>query len=166
MSPTSNPGHIIPQDIEPGDASEAFGIAEPYTLTEIEDLLYGDDRPASQRLARLRELREQSVLRESGDWGDQDPAATLDELDRAIDELSATIANADDNEDDYPSLTEGLNNDPADRLDALSPDDVDARSAITGEEIDEDDDFDDDIEPLDEAEWEDGDDFRPERGVH
>jgi hypothetical protein len=165
MSPTSHPGHIIPQDIEPGDASEAFGIAEPYTQTEIEDLLYGDDRPASQRLARLRELRDEAVVRESGDWGGQDPAATLDELDRAIDELSATIANADDNEDDYPSLAEGLSNDPNDRLDALAPDDVDARSTILGEDsLDEDDD--DDLEPLDESEWDDGDDFKPEQGVH
>jgi hypothetical protein len=167
MSPTSNPGHIIPQDIEPGDASEAFGIAEPYTLTEIEDLLYGDDRPASQRLARLRELREEAVVRESGDWGDQDPAATLDELDRAIDELSAMIANGDDGED-YPNLAATFDNGPDNRLDALAPDDVDARHAITGddEELFDDDEEDDGLQPLDEAEWDEGDDFRPERGVH
>lgn len=166
MAPTSNPGHIIPQDIEPGDASEAFGVAEPYTLTEIEDLLYGDDRPASQRLARLRELREQATVRESGDWGDQDPKASMDELDRAIDELSAMIANGDDAED-YPNLSPTFDNDPGERLDALAPDDVDARHAITGDdEALFDDEDEDDLGPLDEAEWDEGDDFRPEKGVH
>jgi hypothetical protein len=138
MSPTNHPGHLIPQDIQPGDASEAFGIAEPYTQTEIEDLLYGDDRPAAQRLARLRELRDEATIRESGDWGDQDPAAMLDELDRAIDELSAIIANADELEESYSGLGDGLGNDPANRLDALSPDDLDAREAIEGDELSED----------------------------
>jgi hypothetical protein len=165
MPPVSNPGHIIPQDIEPGDASEAFGLAEPYTQTEIEDLLYGDDRPASQRLARLRELREEAAVRESGDWGDQDPAATLDELDRAIDELSATLANSDEVSDSYAGLDAGISNDPNDRLDALAPDDVDARLAIQGDEDFYEDD-EDDTEVLDEAEWDEGDDFRPEKGVH
>lgn len=166
MSPTSNPGHIIAQDIEPGDASEAFGIAEPYTLTEIEDLLYGDDRPASHRLARLRELREEATVRESGDWGDQDPAATLDELDRAIDELSAMIANSDEAAD-YPDLSPTFDNATGERLDALAPDDVDARHAITGDDEDLlDDDEEDRLTPLDEAEWDEGDDFKPERGVH
>ena len=155
MSPTNHPGSIIPQDIEPGDASEAFGIAEPYTQTEIEDLLYGDDRPASQRLERLRELREQSAVRESGDWGDQDPAATMSELDRAIDELSAMMGNSDD-EGDYAGLAPTLGTD--DRLDALSPDDVDARAALTGEAEDA-------PTPLDESEWQDNDGFDPERGV-
>ncbi|HEY8576083.1 MAG TPA: hypothetical protein VIL88_07070 [Devosia sp.] len=159
MAP-NNPGHIIPQDIQPGDASEAFGLAEPYTQTEIEDLLYGDDRPASHRLARLRELREEATVRESGDWGDQDPAASLDELDRAIDELSAMIANGDDG-DDYAGLAPTFDNDPNDRLDALSPDDEDSRHAIEGDDVDE-----EELAPLDETEWEDGDGFRPEKGVH
>lgn len=158
--PTSHPGHIIPQDIEPGDASEAFGIAEPYTQTEIEDLLYGDDRPASQRLARLRELREQAMVRESGDWGDQDPAASMDELDRAIDELSAMIANSDDG-DEYAGLAPTFDNDPNDRLDALSPDDEDGRHAIEGDDVEE-----DEPEPLDETEWDEGDGFDPDKGVH
>lgn len=164
MSPTHNPDNIIAQDIEPGDASEAFGIAEPYTQTEIEDLLYGDERPASQRLARLRELRDEATVRESGDWGDQDPASSMDELDRAIDELSAMIANADDLDDSYAELAPALG-DPADRLDALSPDDVDARDAIQGEDIDEED-LEDEPTPLDETEWVDGDKFDPDRGVH
>lgn len=161
MSPTNNPGHIIAQDIEPNDATETFGMGEPYTQSEIEDLLYGDDRPAAQRLARLRELRDASATRESGDWGDQDPASAMDEIDRAIDELSAMIANADDIDDNYAELVPAMG-DGADRLDALSPDDTDALDAIRGEESQPD----DEPTPLDETEWQDGDRFDPARGVH
>lgn len=154
-------GTIVPQDTNFDNADQP-GIAQPYTQAEVEDLLYGDDRPAAERLARLCELRDESAIRESGDWGDQDPAAMLGELDRAIDQLSATIANADDNED-YAGLATNFDNDPADRLDTLSPDDTDARHAI---ESDDDLAEEDDLGPLDEAEWEEGDDFRPEKGIH
>jgi hypothetical protein len=150
-------GTMMPQNTNFDNADQP-GIAQPYTQTEVEELLYGDDRPASERLARLRELRDESAIRESGDWGDQDPAAMLDELDRAIDELSATIANGDVAED-YAGLATTFDHDPADRLDALSPDDDEARSAIEGDE-------DDEFGPLDDSEWDEGDDFRPERGVH
>ena len=162
MPPITNPGHIIPQDVEPGDISESFGLAEPYTQTEIEDLLYGDDRPASQRLQRLQELREQAATRESGDWGDQDPKESLGEIDRAIDELRATMGDADDG-DEYAELAPTL--DVSDRLDTLSPDDVDERRAIEGRDSDAD--FDaDEPEPLDNAEWAESDGFDPDKGVH
>lgn len=157
-------GTLVPQDTNFDNADQP-GIAQPYSQNEIEELLYGEDRPASERLARLRELREEAAVRESGDWGDQDPAAMLDELDRAIDELSATMANSDDLDGSYAGLETSFDNDPADRLDALSPDDVDARHAIeSGEDFY--DDAEDEIVPLDEAEWDEGDDFRPEKGVH
>ena len=155
-------GTVVPQDTNFDNADQP-GIAQPYTQSEVEELLYGDDRPAAERLARLRELRDESSIRESGDWGDQDPAAMLDELDRAIDELSATIANSDDT-NDYAGLATNFDNDPASRLDTLSPDDVDARHAI--ESDDEFEEEEDDLGPLDEAEWDEGDDFRPEKGVH
>ena len=157
-------GTMVPQDTNFDNADQP-GIAQPYTQAEVEELLYGDDRPAGERLARLRELRDESAIRESGDWGDQDPAAILDELDRAIDELSATIANADDG-DDYADLAPPLDRDPADRLDALSPDDIDARHAIESDEDFFDNEDDDALGPIDEAEWDEGDDFRPEKGVH
>jgi hypothetical protein len=157
---------MVPQDTNFDNADQP-GIAQPYTQSEVEELLYGDDRPAGERLARLRELRDESAIRESGDWGDQDPVAMLDELDRAIDELSATIANSDDN-DAFAGLATTYDNDPADRLDTLSPDDEDGRFAIEGDEEEAffDDEDDDAIGPLDEAEWDEGDDFKPERGVH
>lgn len=150
-------GSMVPQDTNFDNADQP-GIAQPYTQSEVEELLYGDDRPASERLARLRELRDESAIRESGDWGDQDPAAMLDELDRAIDELSATLANSDDN-DAYAGLATTFDNDPTDRLDALSPDDDEARSAIAGDEDDEDD-------SLEEEVWDGGAEFRTDPDLH
>lgn len=147
-------GTMVPQDTNFDNADQP-GIAQPYSQTEVEELLYGEDRPASERLARLREMREEAAIRESGDWGDQDPAALLDELDRAIDELSATIANSDDNEA-YAGLGTSFDNDPADRLDALSPDDEEARQAIEGDE----DAFFEDEEGLEEENWDGGEEFR------
>lgn len=150
-------GTMVPQDTNFDNADQP-GIAQPYSQAEVEELLYGEDRPASERLARLREMREEAAIRESGDWGDQDPAALLDELDRAIDELSATIANSDDNEA-YAGLDTSFDNDPADRLDALSPDDEEARQAIEGDEDaffeDEEDDG-----SLEEENWDGGEEFR------
>jgi hypothetical protein len=148
---------IVPQDTNFDNADQP-GIAQPYTQAEVEELLYGEDRPASERLARLRELRDENAIRESGDWGDEDPAAMLDELDRAIDELSATLANADE-ADDFAGLAPTFDIDPASRLDALSPDDEEAREAIEGDDDGE------EPEPLDETEWDEGDGFKPEDGM-
>ncbi|WEK03548.1 MAG: hypothetical protein P0Y65_15295 [Candidatus Devosia phytovorans] len=144
-------GTMVPQNTNFDNADQP-GIAQPYTQSEVEELLYGEDRPATERLARLRELRDESTIRESGDWGDQDPASMLDELDRAIDELSAVIANGEDNED-FAGLATNFDNDPADRLDALSPDDDDARFAIEGDEDEESDDG------LEEEKWDGGAEF-------
>ena len=132
----NNHDAVLPQDTD-FDNDDQPGIAQPYTQSEIEDLLYGTDRPASERLAALQDMRNENAIRESGDWGDQDPASMLDELDRAIDELSAVIANGDDDEE-YAGLATNFDNDPANRLDALSPDDDDARDAITGDDDGED----------------------------
>lgn len=155
-------GTLVPQDTNFDNADQP-GIAQPYTQSEVEELLYGNDRPASERLARLRELRDESAIRESGDWGDQDPSAMLDEIDRAIDELSATIANADDNED-FAGLATTFDNDPAERLDTLSPDDEETRHAIEGDEEAFFDDEDD--EALEEETWDGGEEFRTDRDLH
>ena len=154
---------MVPQDTNFDNADQP-GIAQPYTQSEVEELLYGDDRPAAERLAQLRELRAESAIRESGDWGDQDPAAMLEEIDRAIDELSATIANSEDN-DDFAGLATTYDNDPADRLDALSPDDEDGRFAIEGDEEAFFDDDEDD-ESLEKEAWDGGEEFRTDRDLH
>ena len=157
-------GTMVPQDTNFDNADQP-GIAQPYSQSEIEDLLYGDDRPASERLARLKELRDEATIRESGDWGDQDPAAMLDELDRAIDELSATIANGDDDET-YAGLTTNFDNDPEDRLDALSPDDEEARHAIEGDEDEAFFDDEDEDNDLEDEIWDGGDEFRTDKDLN
>lgn len=157
-------GTMVPQDTNFDNADQP-GIAQPYTQSEVEELLYGDDRPANERLARLRELRDESAIRESGDWGGQDPAAMLEELDRAIDELSAIVANGDDDET-YAGLATTFDNDPAERLDTLSPDDEETRHAIEGDEEAFFDDEDDEDGSLEEEAWDGGEEFRTDRDLH
>jgi hypothetical protein len=154
---------MMPQETNFDNADQP-GIAQPFSQAEIEELLFGDDRPVTERLERLHEIRNEMAARESGDWGDEDPAALLAEIDRAIDTLNADETNADET-DDYANLSAPL--EPEADIESLSPDDVEAREAIEGqdEEVYLDD---EDEEPgiLDESEWEDGDEFKPERGTH
>lgn len=124
-----HPGSLVPQETN-FDNADTPGIAQPYSQSEIEDLLYGDDRPVEDRVARLREMREELAARESGDFGEEDPASMLDELDRAIEELQGDADNLEETGDAAAIMSA----DPADHLDALSPDDIDARDALTGEE--------------------------------
>ena len=162
MSQTHNRGTLMPQEIN-FDNSDQPGISQPYSQSEIEDLLFGDDRPVEERLQRLREIRSELALRESADWGDEDPAALLNEVDRAIDTLSTDETSAEET-DDYANLAAALEQEAP--LDSLSPDDVEAREAIEGpDEADFLDDDEDENGILDETEWDDGDEFKPERGV-
>ena len=75
-------------------------------------------------------MRAELVTREQGDYGDEDPKAMIGEIDRALDELQGDVENADEN----GQLDAAVDVDPADHLDALSPDDTDAREALIGEE--------------------------------
>jgi hypothetical protein len=150
-----HPGSLVPQETS-FDNADTPGIAQPYSQSEVEDLLYGSDRPARDRLERLREMRVEAAERESGDFGGQDPAFLLDELDRAIEELQRDL----DNTDDTGNVDASMSSDPADHLDALSPDDTDAREALIGEEEfyreDEDGPADDDNA------WHGSEEFKPE----
>lgn len=156
MAPINHSGSILPQDLSFGNADQN-GTELPLSQSEIDELEFGDDRPVEERLARLREIRDDMVTREAGDWGDQDPKAMIAEIDRAIEALSTGEADADDT-DDYANLAPALDSDPLDRRDLLSPDD-DLLQADDDEDEEE-------LDVLDEEEWEDGDDFGPERGVH
>ena len=124
-----HPGSLVPQETS-FDNADTPGIAQPYSQSEIEDLLYGDDRPARDRLERLREMRTEAAARESGDFGGQDPVSLLEELDRAIAELQRDL----DNTDDTGNVDVSMAADPADHLDALAPDDTEAREALIGED--------------------------------
>lgn len=156
MAPINHSGSILPQDLS-FDNADQNGTELPLGQNEIEELEFGDDRPVDERLARLREIRDDMVTREAGDWGDEDPKAMIAEIDRVIDSLSTAEADADDT-DDYAGLAPALDTDPLDRRELLSPDDD-----LLAADEDEDE---EDLDVLDDAEWEDGDDFRPERGVH
>lgn len=145
-------GTLLPQETNFDNADQP-GIAQPYSQSEIEDLLFGDDRPVEERLARLHEIREEAAIRESGDWGDEDPAAMLVEIDRAIEELGSRQMSSDDNF----LLESGVAEDPQNHLHTLAPDDVDAQQALIGEDefYEEDEDG-----PADDDHWAGSEEFR------
>lgn len=145
-------GTLLPQETNFDNADQP-GIAQPYSQSEIEDLVFGDERSVEERLARLREIRDEASIRESGDWGDDDPAAMLVEIDRAIEELSSRQSTSDEN---Y-GVEAGTAEDPANHLHTLAPDDVDAQQALIGEEefYEEDEDG-----PVDDDQWAGSPEFR------
>lgn len=158
MAQMHHRGALVPQETNFDNADPA-GIAQPYSQSEIEDLLYGDDRPVEERLARLREMREEAAIRESGDWGDEDPAAMLEEIDRAIEELAGDREISDENF----GLEDVMIDDPANHSHALSPDDVDALRELSGEGLDDDEDAfyeEDEDGPADDDHWAGSQEFR------
>ncbi len=154
MAHHTQPDPVVSQDTT-YDAVDQPGLAHPYSQNEIEDILYASDLSVEDRLARLREIRGEMVVRESGDFGEEDPADMIDELDRAIEELQRDAQNADDTGDAAVMAA-----DPADHLDALAPDDVDARAALIGEEefFEEDEDGPADDDHV----WQGSDEFKPD----
>ncbi len=158
MAQMHHRGTLVPQETNFDNADQA-GIAQPYSQSEIEDLLYGDDRPVEERLARLREMRDEEAIRESGDWGDEDPAAMLNEIDRAIEELSADRDASDANF----STEDMVLDDPTNHSHSLSPDDEDALRELSGEAPDggEEGFYEEDEDgPVDDDHWAGSDEFR------
>lgn len=158
MAQMHHRGGLVPQETNFDNADQA-GIAQPYSQSEIEDLLYGDDRPVDERLARLREMREETAIRESGDWGDEDPAAMLEEIDRAIEELSGDREASDANF----GIEDTMLDDPSNHSHALSPDDEDALRELSGEAQDDGEDGfyeEDEDGPADDDHWAGSEEFR------
>jgi hypothetical protein len=158
----AHPGRIVPQDILPQDGSGNSLTALPFGQAEIEELLYGDDRPAQERIERLQELAGQMREEEPGDFGDGDPRALLLEIDEAIARLSDDV----DRDLDMPEDQVSTDGDPLNHRETLSPD-SDELEAI---EADDERSLTDGTEPLpdevlDPAEWDDGDGFNVDRGV-
>jgi hypothetical protein len=114
MAAPNHLGHVLPQDTAPGDANEEVNVGQPVSLNEIEDLLYGDDRPAEQRLERLRELADELRARAAGDIADDDARAVLSEVERAIATLAA--------KSQFVGEPGALDEDPLDHRETLSPD--------------------------------------------
>lgn len=156
-----HPGRVLPQDMVAQDGWGDMMTALPISQAEIEDLLYGDDRPPAERVERLSELADSLRNREPGDFGDNDPGRLLVEIDGAIARLTGALERDPELEFDEPTMID----DPLNHRETLSPDSDEL------EAIEEDDEasLSDGSEPLDDAvldpeEWsEDG--FDGERGV-
>lgn len=123
MSALNQKGLLVSQNTGLDDGAFQPGIAQPISQNEIEDLIYADDRPTEERLARLREIRDDVRARASIDYVDEDQATLLAELDIAVEQLEAR-------ESDGPG---GLTYDPAEHREVLSPD-SDEYQALAREE--------------------------------
>jgi hypothetical protein len=162
----AHPGRILPQDVVPQDGWGDMVTALPVSQAEIEELLYGDDRPPGERLDRLKELAAQMREQEPGDFGDGIGLADSRSVLLAIDEAIARLSGDIERDPDLAFDDVSTDDDPLNHRETLSPDSDEL------EEIEEDDEKSvrDDAEPLpdevlDPEEWGDGDGFDIERGV-
>ncbi len=158
---SAHPGFVLPQDVEPNDGSGEMLTAIPVSQAEIDELLYGEDRPIAERVTRLQELAAQLRDMEPGDFGDNDPGALIGEIDEAIARLSGDGDDDGDPDNDEPTMDD----DPLNHRETLSPDSDEL------EELEEEDEssLTDGEEPLDDSvldpeEWSE-DDSDVERGV-
>lgn len=155
MRASNHPGRILPQDTGPGDAEDEVLPGLAISVGEVQELLYGDDRPVEARIDRLRELAEELRAWATGEVADTDAASLLSEIEWAIGELQAKRG--------HSSEPGALAVDPLEHRETLAPD-SDEREAL--EDADEESVEDDIGEVLAPGEWEEGDGFDPDRGVH
>lgn len=158
---SQHPGRVLPQDVVSQDGGGEMMTALPISQAEIDDLLYGDDRPPAERVERLNELAEILRSSEPGDFGDDDPGKLLAEIERAVARINGSLERDPDLEFDEPTM----DGDPLDHRETLSPDSDEL------EAIEEDDEasLSDGSEPLDDdaldpEEWSE-DESDVERGV-
>ena len=164
----SHPGHVLPQDITTPDGWGEMNAAQPVSSAEIEDLLYGEDRPAEERLARLREIADELRQMEPADFGDDDPGVLLGQIDEAIARLLGGI-----DRDPQAVFDEvSTDDDPLAHRETLSPDSDELKTIEEQDDESLDDGEgpvpDDELNPadvLDPKEWDDGDGFDVNKGV-
>ncbi|MBN9308780.1 MAG: hypothetical protein J0I99_04170 [Devosia sp.] len=75
---------LLAEDTPAGNDGDTPGFAQPVSQTEIEELLYGDDWPIEERLARLKAVRDEMLELEPTDFGDDDPQVLVRAIDDAI----------------------------------------------------------------------------------
>jgi hypothetical protein len=140
-----------------GDGEQVI-IAQPLSQAEIDELLYSDEFPREERLARLRQVRLDLSEQEQSDFGTDDPGSLLGVVNNAIAALEDGFGESMD--------AASVDHNPEDHRETLSPD-SDELEAI--EQADEES-LDDDIvenDVLGETEWTDQEDgFEPRKGVH
>ena len=115
---------LLSKDIREGDDDQRSGPAQPVSQNEIEDLLFNEEIPAADRIARLRQYRDELTAQETIDFGDNDPGEAIGEIDLAIARLEGGGASG---------AIAPLDIDPADHRETLAPDD-DLREAIEEED--------------------------------
>jgi hypothetical protein len=103
---------LIGQDDAIGNDGDAPGYSTPFSTSEIDELLYNEEWPAEQRIARLMEMRAQLVALEASDFGDDDPRSLVRQIDAAIARFEATDL----------SDTSGLELDMGAHRETLAPD--------------------------------------------
>ncbi|WMT91755.1 hypothetical protein [Pelagibacterium sp. H642] len=130
MAEHPHEGRVVPVDQAMGDDANPLAALMPMSLDEINDYLYDESRPAEERLDRLREIRDNLAGLEASDVGS--------DVDALRDEVAAAIASLEGAELSAPDDA-ATSFDPADHIEAQSPDDEDTITRITGEEDAEDD---------------------------
>jgi len=105
---------LLAEDTPAGNDGDVPGFAQPVSQAEIEELLYGDDWPAAERLARLLAIRDELSNLEASDFGDDDPRRLIGAIDEAVAQLS-------DVEGEGMDPT-SVDHDPAAHRETLSPD--------------------------------------------
>lgn len=137
---------LIAEDTPAGNDGDVPGFAQPVSQAEIEELLYGDDWPAGERLARLLSIRAELSNLEATDFGDDDPRSLIGAIDEAVSRLNSLVGEGMD-----PT---SVDHDPTAHRETLSPDsdELDAIAAEDEASLEDDEDG-----PIDKSQWIDGD---------
>ena len=109
-----NPHRIISADTRIADGSPEVLNELPFTLDEVSELIYGDDRSSGERIGRLQELADDLRQRQAGDLADGDPGSLLAEIEDAIRLLETKTQFVGE-----PGM---LEDDPLDHRETLAPD--------------------------------------------
>lgn len=137
---------LIAEDTPAGNDGDVPGFAQPVSQAEIEELLYGDDWSAAERLARLLSIRDELSNLEATDFGDDDPRRLIGAIEEAVAQLSDVEGEAMD-----PT---SVDHDPAAHRETLSPDSDELEAIAASDEAS----FVEDEEgPIDKTQWIDDD---------
>jgi hypothetical protein len=148
---------VVGQEAEVGEDDDSPGIAQPLSQAEIDELLYGDEWSAEERLERLRDFRDDLRSREAADFGTDDPGSLLKEIISAIARLERSFGEGMD-----PS---SVDHNPEDHRETLSPDSDELEAIEQQDEASMAEDNPGD-RVLDPGEWEGDDGIDTRKGAH